>query len=347
MQITHHNHFVPQSYLRRWSDDGHHVWCYRILVPNKKAPEWVLKPVHGVAYHRDLYTASMGGKDIDEFERWLETEFETPAQIAIDRAIHGDILSSSDWERLIRYMAAQQVRTPQNYNESIKRWNDQIPELIQKTLDNAMREYAEAKRAGKKLIAEDTPIKNPYEDVIKVKIDPYARPATNEAEVSITVLAGRRLWLDGQRHILTGVVKVLASHNWSVVEAANKVEWITSDDPVIRLNYYADGSYDFKGGWGRDGTDIFMPLSPKYLLFTEVGKDLPKRFTASDLHTYQIQRSIAKGAHRMIFAHKQIPFINQLCPRIDNREMYREENEAWRKWHSQQSKAEQDLDESN
>ena len=96
-----------------------------------------------------------------------------------------------------------------------------------------------------------------------------------------------------------------------------------------------------------DGTDIFMPLSPKYLLFTEVGKDLPKRFIASDLHTYQIQRSIAKGALRMIFSHKQIPFINQLCPRIDNREMYREENEAWRKWHSQQSKAEQDLDESN
>jgi hypothetical protein len=138
MQVTHDNHFVSQSYLRRWSEDGRRVWCYRILVPQAEVPEWELRSVRGVAYQHDLYTSLVGGQEIDEFEQWIETEFETPVQGAIERAVHGDALTSSDWERLVLYMVAQDVRTPQHYIESLERWNDQLPGILQRTLEETV-----------------------------------------------------------------------------------------------------------------------------------------------------------------------------------------------------------------
>src|SRR5699024_11588180 len=45
----------------------------------------------------------------------------------------------------------------------------------------------------------------------------------------------------------------------------------TSDNPVINLNYYRKDKYDFNGGWGVDNTCIMMPLTPKHLLYTQVG----------------------------------------------------------------------------
>jgi hypothetical protein len=307
--------------------------------------EWVQKPVKGVAYQPDLYTNSNGELEVDEFERWLEKEIETPAQNAIDRALHGDILTSSDWEHLLRYMAAQDVRTPQHYITSMKRWNDQLPERMQKTIDKLMRELEEAKRTGSKLRTVDPAKINPFADVIKVKIDRHAIPENNQAEVSITVLAGRRLWIDEQRHALNGIVKVLYNHSWIIVKAANNIEWITSDNPVTCLNDYGDGRYDFKGGWNNKGSTLFMPLSPKYLLITEVGKDLKNLSTLSDLLTYKILKYTVENAYRMIFAHKPIQFVNEFHPRIVDLKMYLEEQEAWRNWNIDQSKAERDHDE--
>ncbi len=344
MQVTHNNHFVPQSYLRRWSDNERRIWCYRILVPHEKVPEWKQQSIQGVAYHRDLYTSLVGGHEIDEFERWLEVEFETPAQSAIERAVHGDVLSSSDWERLIRYLAAQDVRTPQNYIEFIMLVNDQLPKIVKRTVDKTVRNLEEAKRTGRKPRMELATRKQPFADAFKIKIDPHARPETKQGEIRVEVVVNRRLWLESQRSVLENAAQVLIYHCWSIAEAANGFEWITSDQPVACVNYSNKGNYDFKGGWGKEGVDIFMPLSPKHLLFTEIGKELPNRFTLSDRHTYLCQKFMAKQAHRMIFAHKPMPFINQLHARIVDSEMYREEQEALNNWHSNQSKTEQNLD---
>jgi len=345
MQVTHDNHFVSQSHLRRWSEDGHRVWCHRILVPHKKVPEWKLRSVRGVAYQRDLYTSLVGGQEIDEFERWLEAEFETPAQNAIERAVHGDVLSSSDWERLVRYMAAQDLRTPQNYIESVIRWNDQLPEMLQRTLNKAVQNLEKAKRTGRKPKTELATGKQPFANVFKIKVDPHARPETKQGEIKVEVVVGRHLWLESQRHLLNKTIQVCFSHSWSIAEVANGTEWFTSDHPVARVNYYSEGNYDLKGGWGKKGGNLLMPLSPNYLLFTQIGEDLPKRFVLSDRQTSEIQRFIAERAHRTIFAHKRMPEVKWLRPRHVNLEMYREEQEAWRNWHSDQSRAEQGLEE--
>jgi hypothetical protein len=136
---------------------------------------------------------------------------------------------------------------------------------------------------------------------------------------------------------------VLLSHSWSIAEAANDNEWFTSDHPVARVSFYGEGNYDLKGVWGKKRGILLMPLSPKHLLFTEIGENMPGRFVLSDRQTSVIKEFIAKRAHRMIFAHKLMPEVKCFRPRLVNLQMYREEQEAWKNWHSDQSRAEQDL----
>ncbi|MCC6192463.1 MAG: DUF4238 domain-containing protein [Anaerolineales bacterium] len=342
MQLTRDNHFVPQSYLRRWSEDGQHIWCYSLLVSHANVPEWQRRSIRGVAFQRNLYTSSAAGQEVDEFEHWIEAEYETPAQQALERAGSGQALTGSDWEPLLLYVAAQDLRTPLNYIESVSRWHDQLPRVLQRTIEKAVRKLQADKRAGRKQKVKKASGKQPFADVLKMQIDPHARPETKEGEIRVSLVAGRHLWLESQKHLLNRTAKVLLSHKWSIIEAPSDAEWFTSDHPVVRVNYYGNGKYDLKGGWGNKGGNIIMPLSPKYLLFTQIGDKFPRRLQLEDSQASEIRMFIAERAHRMIFAHEAGPEVTQLRPRHVDPASYQGEQRAWFDWHGDQSRAEND-----
>src|SRR2546430_11571898 len=74
-QRTHDNHFLPQAYLKPWSQDGNQVWAYRILVSNQAVPPWTRRSIRGTAFHQHLYTEISEGQERDDFERWIEAEY--------------------------------------------------------------------------------------------------------------------------------------------------------------------------------------------------------------------------------------------------------------------------------
>jgi hypothetical protein len=131
-QVTHDNHYVPKVYLKQWSDDGLHVWAYRLLVSNENVPEWNHRSMDKTAFLRDLYTEIENEEEIDEFEKWLEFEFENPVQESIRKVLKDNPLSSRDWELLASFLCAQDMRTPQSYLESTERWEEYLPDLMQK-----------------------------------------------------------------------------------------------------------------------------------------------------------------------------------------------------------------------
>src|SRR5207253_1855843 len=77
-----------------------------------------------------LYTTVLTGQETDQFERWIEREFETPGQEVIEKATSERRLSAEDWKALIRYTAAQDVRTPARYAEIARRWSAELQQLI-------------------------------------------------------------------------------------------------------------------------------------------------------------------------------------------------------------------------
>jgi len=157
-------------------------------------------------------------------------------------------------------------------------------------------------------------------------------------------ISGRGLWLFGIRHLLTQTASVLIKHQWTILKPPADINWFTSDDPVIRLNYYNHDKYDFSGGWGKPGTEILLPLSPRHLLYTQVGKRPPRRGDIlSRERTEMMRRFIAEHAHRMIFAKETDNDVPKLRPRIVNSQQFKDEEEQWRNWHEQQTAAEKEL----
>ena len=87
--ITKNNHYVPCMYLKRFQSKPGWIYRYDLLVPIASCPVWVEKPIERVASATHLYTFLEDGVEADTHERWLNSEYETPAEEAIDRALGG------------------------------------------------------------------------------------------------------------------------------------------------------------------------------------------------------------------------------------------------------------------
>ena len=233
-QITHVNHYVPQAVLKRWSIDGTQLLTYRILVPNANFPEWQPRAVSGLAYHRDLYTVCAGGKEHDDFEKWVNVEFEQPGLEAIDKLLGVSRLTSADWHSMILFVAAQDVRTPLNYIESKPRWERLITEMFDRTMPKLVKQYEEAADQG--IVLNQKVEGNEFTDIFNVTVE---RPENSDsgARIRAEAVAGRRLWIATMRRHLTKTAKILCSHRWSVAEPAGDAEWPLTDHPALRVDY--------------------------------------------------------------------------------------------------------------
>lgn len=338
-QVTHDNHYVPKVYLKQWSDDGLHVWAYRLLVSNENVPEWQYRSMDKTAFLRDLYTEIENEEEIDKFEKWLEFEFENPVQESIRKVLNDNPLSPRDWELLASFLGAQDMRTPQSYLESTERWERTLPDLMQKTLDDSVRKL-EDEEFRKNIGVSSNDESSLFNGVLEINVVKSSETENGQGYIHAEITTGRKLWLQSQRFVLTKTIKALKEHKWCIVRPARGYHWFTSDHPVVKLNDYGNGSYDLKGGWGRKGGNIFMPLSPRHLLFTQIGDDLPDHLTLTSEQTKQFQRLIAERTFRWLFAREPLRIIPKIRPRHIDPEAFNNEEEQWRNWHEIQKQAE-------
>ena len=169
-------------------------------------------------------------------------------------------------------------------------------------------------------------------------------PGKDVGRLKTEIIVGRDLWLWSVRRVLTTTLKYLLQHKWTILKPPRNYSWFTSDNPVIRLNYYGNGGYDFKGGWGNPGSEIIVPLSPHHLLYTQIGKRPPLRGTMMPVdQARMIRLFIAEHAHRMIFASSVDSEIPKLRPRRVDAGLLKSETQYWRRWHDEQVAAECDL----
>ncbi|MGF6489151.1 hypothetical protein [Pseudomonas frederiksbergensis] len=84
------------------------------------------------------YTYLAGQEETDEFERWLDREFESPAQAAIERVVSEQHLSPEHWKRLVCFAAAQDVRTPARLREFLGRQREALPSMIKDSVERSV-----------------------------------------------------------------------------------------------------------------------------------------------------------------------------------------------------------------
>jgi Protein of unknown function (DUF4238) len=342
MPITHRNHYVPCMYLKHFADSQERIATYRLLVSKVSVKPWKRTHVSAVGYQRDLYTRSVFGVESDQIERWLNQDFENPAEEALNK-VHTDAeLTSTDWKRLVSFLASQIVRTPAFFIGMLPIWNRTLPSAMKETFTKARTELRLAKIAGRPL--EIPSVSNEFNSEFPMRVYREDLPEEKVAKISAEVLVGRGLWIWAMKRMLSTTINVLHQHHWSIFHAGAGLKFFTSDDPVVRLNYHSASRYDFGGGWNNKGTEIILPLSPRHVLYTKIGERFPPRAMILSLSEMRLLREvIAKHAHRYLFASSEDSEILMLQPRIVNADIVNSENAQWRKWHDNQDQAEEEL----
>lgn len=336
------NHYVPCEYLKAWESHPGRLWLYRVFVSHENVPQWSEKSIRGVAYHAHLYTRLAVGGATDEIEQWFDREYETPAAEVLQKVISDSRLQPSDWRILIRFLAAQDVRTPARLVEFLQRWYKSFPDFFQSTLEKSVEKLESMKDRGEEIRIAPFP----QTDNFPIRVTTEIQPGQEFGTIKVESVVGRALWLCSIKHLLNKTAEVLQQHRWTIMTPPKEVEWYTSDDPVVRLNYYSRSKYDFGGGWGSKGTEIFMPISPNHLLYTQVGSRPPRRGTQFNSEQAEIiQRCISEHAHRFIFASKPDANMVSLRPRTVNSGLLKDEDTQWSKWHEEQTEAERKLTE--
>lgn len=334
--ITHKNHYIPQFYLKNWSLDGKTIQTYSILVSNAKVPYWTRQQIRSTAVWNDFYTRIEGDKEVDDFEHWFDKEFESPTKPVFDRLLNHQKVSHEDMILLSRFIFAQYLRTPTAYLKLTEQSKELIPDAFEILVEKLNQKPEDIQKEYSALQFRNTD----SDHLFPMKV------TTNKERggVEIKTVIGRGSYLYNLKRFLTHTIKVAESLNWQVIHASEDISFPTSDDPVICLNYRSENDYDFKGGWGRKNCNILMPLSPRLILFTQVGDKGPCcDLDYSPRYSRLFRQMIIQHAHRYIYADRPQKGMLALNARVVNPKWYEEEKQGIVRWHIEQIRAEENL----
>lgn len=331
------NHFVPQFYLKRWENTSRKIQVYKTLVSNSRAPIWKPYSVSAIAYHKHLYTQVLNGAESDEVENWFCEEFESPANDVIDKAINDRRLSKEDWNILIRFLAAQDVRTPSRMLDHMRWASASMKDNLDKVLQGVKDQLE--KRSLNALELTDSSIKNA--ELFPLKVITEVDKLNDTMTFKLETYVGRSSWIYSIKHVLEDTAKILHKHQWTIVKPAKGYYWITSDNPVINLNYVDQNNYDLKGGWGKTNGNIIFPIGPEHAMFVQIGdKPIKKGSRLTINQTISLRKLIVENSHRMIFSSFEDDDVIKLKKRIVNPDLIRREKEEMQSWHSKNSELE-------
>jgi len=337
-QITHNNHYIPQFYLKNWSQDGISVFAYSLLVPDSRIPYWNRRKIKSTAVWNDLYTRNEGEKEVDDFERWFDREFESPVKMVFDKLLQDNSLDKDESRKLSRFIGAQHLRTPACLNELMARWRKEMP----KTVEDVMQKASKELEANPQIINSQPQISEESK-LLPIKV---SHNEINEemSQLKVDTLIGKGMYLFALKHLLTKTVSALEKHQWHVIHAVDGVSFPTSDDPVICLNYNSELEYDFKGGWGKKNGNIIMPISPKLLLITQIDSNMSiKQLDYSEHWSKFFRKIIIEHAHRYVYAIEPQKGMLAINPRRVDAVLFEKEKSIMAGWHEEQMEAEVQL----
>ncbi|HCG5524194.1 TPA: DUF4238 domain-containing protein [Vibrio parahaemolyticus] len=329
------NHFVPVMYLKNWSTGGK-VQIYRTLVQHENVPIWKPFPLNGIGYLRNLYINTQNGDECDQIETWFDQQFEAPAEAAIQKVISNAKLTPSDYKSIINFFALQDLRTPVKFIEHLKRAdNNDFESMMRSVVDKVM----------SKGVPKNFQVTGEYKFHDEMPLKLKITKEESGLMVHVENLIGRASWLWSIKRLLNTVSSHLHEHQWTILHPANGHEWFTSDNPVVKLNYYGEGSYDLKGGWGNEGTELILPLGPRHLLYTLVGqkRPLPRGTRLSEEKTKLINHMLVENSHRYVISSHQCPQVTNYRQRLVLPEEVKHELAQWKALNEHHSNKEKEF----
>lgn len=323
--IKRHNHYVPEMYLNNWAQNKR-VYTYQLLTSHENVPVWEPKAVKNSASIDNLYVRQSKGKEADDFEDFFMRYYETPAKDPLTKACTSQHMSSEDWWKLIDFVAAQIVRTPAYYFKIHGIHKNAMPEILDTLASNLSTIPKEEIKNHSK--------QEKKEELIPLSVHKTGiKPDDEHTVIEIQTVIGKSMWLRSIKYLLSEGSPILHRHKWSIITAAERIKWPTSDDPVICLNHTGPGEYNFQGKWGQPGAELIMPISPTKALYTQVGSKQPPRIALDHDQSVLVKQIIVEHAFMFVYASEEDDDIPTIRPRIVDRNEYERVDKEYKEWY--------------
>lgn len=318
------NHYVPRTYLKQWAN-GSQIFEYTLIVSHENVPVWKESSISRTSSVESLYVYFDKGELNDEMEDFFSEKFEMKYNSFLDKINSRLQLDEQDKDYISKLVASQHLRTLNGFRKIQRIVEEKWPEIIEKLVKKMEDEIKINGTLTVKEVNKDDALVP-----LKVKIH-----SINDEESSLELQSynGKSYWIFAMKHLLESTYKVLNNVSWCIFDAPQDFSWVTTDDPIIFLNYHGPINYDFEGGWGVKNTNIIYPLTPKKLLFAEIGRTLKTYDTATHEFAKLMQEYIVMHAFSCVYSNEKNQEITEIRKRIVNQKMFKELNDSLKKLH--------------
>lgn len=325
------NHYIPKTYLKQWGNGGK-VFQYCLIVSNDKVPLWKATSITNTSSINSLYVYYDNGILNDEMEDFFSEKFEMNYNLFLSKINLKLPLNNQDLDYIARFVACQQIRTVNGYKNIQKIVNNKLPKILDEIV---LKMEEELKKSGTLSIKQS----NERDKFIPLNVNINTLDGDNSI-LEIQSCIGKSYWIYAMKFLLESTYKVLNNISWCIYDAPENFSWVTTDDPVIFLNYYGPNNYDFKGGWKVQNTNVIFPLTPKKLLFAQIGRNFYTYDTASIEFAEEMQKYIIEHAFSSIYANEIKSDVCETRERIVSKEAFIEFYNSRKEFHENYEKYE-------
>ena len=284
------HHYLPQFYLKLFSQDQFHLHVYDKKAISSESP-FRYQTIEKIAFENNLYTYKTkdGGKEtLEDFFCQIEGK---ASGVIKKLELHQDILPM-ERGHLALFIAFLWLRTPVSRDETLGAQE----ELAEKNM-RMMYHFPQQKELMRKFLEGkgQHPSDKELDDLIDFAVNPKRS--------KIVVKFPTEHWIKQMLSLSNDIYVYLAKCEWEIKHAIKKYAFITSDNPVLLIpSEKPDPFYGI--GLLTPGVKKVVPLSASmYLIMHEPNEELILIHTKADKIFYRkVNEWTMKNAERFIFS---------------------------------------------
>lgn len=287
MSETVNHHFIPQFYLRGFSDAGDKRKA-QVFVFDQSTKKSFRTLVRNIGARRNFFRIEAEGFDPNHVEDGM-AEIEGEIAPRLTEIIETKSFPSNEhFTSIMMLMGNVAVRNPR-FRSMTEDFHIKIANrIIALSLQDKNRFHDSIREARE----QGAPIRD---DICYEDMKEFTERKQYKIAIDQTYLIG--LELDA----VPTVVEQLARRSWSFASAPAGTSFITCDDPVVLA--WADGKDrgPYSPGFGLEGTIVMFPIAPELALIGLFVEQPPNRKFRRD-QVADINTSIAKNATKQLYA---------------------------------------------
>lgn len=284
------HHYLPQFYLKLFSQDRHHLHVYDKKISSKEFM-FRYQTTEKIAFETNLYTYKTKDGKKETLEDFF-CQIEGLANEVIKKLELRQDINPQERGHLALFIAFLWLRTPTSKNETINAQE----ELTEKTI-RMMYHFPQQKEMVKKFLEEKG--EHPSDKELDDLIDFAANPKRSKIVINFPP----EYWLKQMLSLANNIYIYLAQCEWEIKHAIKKYAFITSDNPVLLIP--SEKPHPFYGvGLSKPGVKKIVPLSANmFLIMHEPKKELILIHTEADKNFYRkVNELTMKNAERFVFS---------------------------------------------